>query len=112
MPSSKPSFHIILSANALLALEKKVSITTLAIANLAATNVATTPFLPNSNFSDSRLSKACFIQMKVAPQTKVTASSAYIALRLWSDDTFRARKSASVEVVVFSPMIGGSKFTA
>ncbi len=53
-----------------------------AIAKRAKTRVATTPFVPNAAFCSSSESKACFIQMNVAPQTKVTASKAKIAIFL------------------------------
>ena len=77
-----PSCQICLSLKQSRAFLKNINIIRAAIANLANTKVATTPFVPNSDFSSGRASKACFIQMKVAPQTKVTANNAAMAICL------------------------------
>ena len=66
------------------------SIINAAIANLANTKVATTPLTPNSDFSSPRASKACFIQMKVAPQTKlplVEQLSQFVAVVLYFQES-------------------------
>ena len=80
LPNTKPSSQICLSVSDVRARRKKISIIAAAIANLARTKDDTTPLVPSISFSSSRASNACFIQMNVAPQTRVTANSAIIAI--------------------------------
>jgi hypothetical protein len=69
--------------NPLLAFGKNASTRTMAIKNRIATKRATTGKVPKVSISTSNAFRACFIQMKVAPQTRVTVNKTIAAFRRW-----------------------------
>ena len=103
-----PSCQICLSESDCLALLKNINIISAAIANLAKTNTATTPLVPREDFSASKESSACFIQIKVAPQTNVTASKAIMAILRCSGVALSSKLSKTATVwpsdIIFPPI--------
>ena len=80
-PRIEPPFQMDDERSPALAFGKKASMSTIAMRKRRATSKATTENVPKVSISTSKAFKACFIQMKVAPQTRVTANKTNAAFR-------------------------------
>ena len=82
-PRMPPPFQTGADFSPAIVFGKAMRTSTMAMEKRRATRNATTGKVPNVSISTSNAFSACFIQMKVAPQTSVTTKRTIAAFRRW-----------------------------